>query len=71
MRIVIETQGDSNDTKVSINDRQQKLTEFQLSVRSGKKIKIQLCRDNNGKPEFVSYYGDDVKKYDEYQPERA
>ena len=66
MRIVIDTDGNSANTSISINgERIDTLKEFHLSVHHLKKLKLQMVKELNGKKEFLSYYGDDFKKYDE------
>lgn len=67
MRIVIDTDGNSANTSISINgERIDVLKEFHLSVHYLKKLKLQMVKEINGKMEFVSYYGDDFKKFDEF-----
>ena len=68
MRIEIETDGNSAKTSISINrERIETLKEFHLSVHYPKKVKLQMAKEiDNGKMEFLSYYGDDFKKYDEF-----
>jgi hypothetical protein len=66
MRIVIDTDG-GFESKISINGKaiEDVTQEFNLSIRAGRKPKIQMVKEIAGKPEFISYYGDDIKKYDE------
>ena len=66
MRIVIETDG-GVESKISINGKEQQdvLQEFGISIRAGRRPKIQMIKEIAGKAEFLSYYGDDIKKYDE------
>ena len=66
MKILIETTSDWFDTKISLNGRIiEDLKEFQLSVRAGKKAKLQMIREIAGRNEFLSYYGADFGKLDE------
>ena len=72
MRIVIETKGQGENTKVTINGKEPpKVTEFNVSVRANRPVKVQIGREGvDGKPEVVTYYGGDIEKYDEYRPEK-
>ena len=71
MRIVIETDGYGNSagTSIVINGRRQQLIEFNLTIREGKPVKVQLVREMNGKPDFATYFAGDIQKYDEYNPQ--
>jgi len=70
MRIEIDTNGYADETKILINGKTPpELTEFNLTIRAGRKVKLQMTRDDKkGQPEFISYFGDDFKKMDEVQP---
>ena len=67
MEIKIVTNGDCADTEISINGNPIKtLKEFNLSVQVGRKVKLQMVKEVNGQNEFLSYYGGDFAKFDEY-----
>lgn len=67
MRILIDTNGHWLDTVISLNDKKiDTLKEFHFSVHSGKRVKLQMVKEVDGQTEFISYYGDDFKKFDEY-----
>ena len=66
MRIIIETDGTGRNTEIYFNgEKQTNLNEFQMTIRALRNVKIQLVKEIDGKKEFLSYYGDDLKKYDE------
>lgn len=69
MKILINTDGDGSKTSISINGNiLTKTEEFHISICGQKKVKLQIVRELDGKKEFVSYFGDDFKKYDEFNP---
>lgn len=70
MRIVIETDGHANGTRISFNGEEQKnIQELRLSVRAGKAVKMQLATaDDKGNPDFRSLFCHDFRKYDEVKP---
>lgn len=71
MRIEIQSDGNSANTEISINGtRIDTLKEFHLSVHYQKKVKLQMVKEVGGKQEFLSYYSDDFKKYDEVNPSK-
>ena len=66
MRIEINTNGDSSQTSITINGvRIDILKEFHLSIHHLKKVKLQMVKEIDKKVEFISYYGEDFKKFDE------
>lgn len=75
MRIIIDTDGSTKKTEISINGEVQKeLKEFHFSMNPDKKrqgfviegkCKIQQIQTIDSKPKFMSFYGDDMKKIDE------
>lgn len=70
MEILISTNGNGEDTTISINgELQDNLTFFTITVRKFNKVKCQMEREfeKNGKSrkEFVSYYAGDFVKNDE------
>ena len=77
MRIIIDTDGNYEGTKVSFNGElclppTEKIEELHLSVHPKGKVKMQLTRYNENlkKRDFISMYGGDFAKYDEFNPER-
>lgn len=67
MKIEIVTDGDSRNTKITMNGEELLVSEFNFSIRAGKKAKLQMQRvsKQTHKVEFVSYYADDFIKVDE------
>jgi len=69
MRIVIDTDGTSDNTQISFNGQKQELVkDFHLSIHAGKKVKVQMIREIEGAMIPISLYADDFKKYDEFNP---
>lgn len=67
MRIVIDTDGHYNGTKISFNDEEKKdIRELFLTIRSGKAVKMQVVEDKDGKPFSHTLFCGDFKKYDEW-----
>ncbi|MFH1423097.1 MAG: hypothetical protein ABIH42_10350 [Planctomycetota bacterium] len=65
MKIVIVTDGSGANTKLFFNGAEQKaFREFNISVFSARKAKLQLVKEVDGRNEFLSYYGDDFRMYD-------
>ena len=66
MKIVIDTNGLADNTTISFNgEEQKKVGEFHLSIIGGRKLKLQMKKDIEGKEQFLSYFGEDFKKFDE------
>lgn len=65
MIIVIETQGDV-ETKISINGTplEHKIQEFNFTVRAGRKPKLVMIQELEGKRHLTSLFAEDFKKYD-------
>lgn len=66
MRIVIETKGDL-ESKIAINGEklEDSLKEFNLTIKAGRKPKLQMIREFAGENVFQTLYGGDFEKYDE------
>lgn len=72
MRIVIDTDGTSDNTQIRFNGQQQNLVkDFHLSIHAGKKVKVQMVREVEGAMLPISLYADDFKKYDEFNPQKG
>lgn len=69
MRIVIDTDGHGDTTRISYNGVEQKnVKEFCLTVRAGRSVKLQVAAEIDGGTRFMSFYGEDFKKNEEYLP---
>jgi hypothetical protein len=69
MRILIDTNGDPSMTTISINGEKIEIAkEFHVSIHYARKVKLQMVKEIGNKTEFISYYGDDFKKMDEFNP---
>lgn len=70
MKIEIDTDGSGEGTNIKLNGVMQlTLKEFNFSVRALKKCKLQIERldEKTNKFEFLSFYGEDFKKFDEIE----
>ena len=66
MIIIIDTNGNGCDTDIHFNgEEQKKVKEFHISIMAGRKVKMQLVKEIEGKNQLLSYYADDFKKFDE------
>lgn len=69
MRIVIETDGNSDNTSVSINGKELKnLIEFHVTAGACRRPKLVMVREIDKEKEVMSYFAGDFQKYDEYHP---
>ncbi|MFH8039051.1 MAG: hypothetical protein QXJ14_03510 [Candidatus Aenigmatarchaeota archaeon] len=73
MKITIETNGNYEDTIISFNDEKlippkAEVKEFHLSIHPKGKVKLQLVKYNQEERryEFISMYGGDFEKFDEF-----
>jgi len=73
MKIEIETNGDYRSTVISLNGEKlippkAELKEFHLSIHTKGKVKMQLTKFNQEteKYDFISMYGADFEKFDEF-----
>jgi len=73
MKIEIETNGDYQSTVISINGEKllpprAEVKEFHLSIHTKGKVKLQITKFNQEteKYDFVSMYGGDFEKFDEF-----
>ena len=67
-RIVIDTDGEPANTRVSINGIDYKFREFNIGCTlTGKGVKMQLVyTDPQGQTQFCSFFRSDFQKFDEY-----
>ena len=75
MKIEIETNGDYQSTVISINGEKllpprAEVKEFHLSIHTKGKVKLQVTKFNQEteKYDFISMYGGDFEKFDEFNP---
>lgn len=73
MRIVIETDGNANNTTVEFNGVKKPIIDLYITIRQGKGLKSQVCElipDGKGgqKKFFYTLFNEDFKKYDEFNP---
>lgn len=68
MKIIIDTTGTANTTKISINGEEKNLESFDLSVKAGRNLKLHMVENIGKKLYPISFYGTDFKTYDETNP---
>ncbi|MBT9144598.1 MAG: hypothetical protein DDT42_00440 [candidate division WS2 bacterium] len=65
MEITITTDGNADNTTIKFNGKtQEKVFEFGISIRAGRKIKMQVKKARDGMSEFLSYFGEDFREFD-------
>jgi len=70
MKILIQTDGTGENTKISINGEIQELIDFNFSVIGGGKAKAQMVKKIGSRTFPISMFGNDFSKYDEFNPDK-